>query len=403
MPTPLWDNTKGPACVIASAPVLWQGVYLSLIAAALLLVCVPLAPSIFNWFDHDAPVQALEVRYFTIMCWGTAPLLISTTLACFYSGRGHTTVIMVVNLIATLINAALDYLLIFGKAGFPRMGIDGAAIATSTAFASIAVMYVVWMFWTERGSQYGLWSGRRFDHALFLRLLRFGLPSGIQQFLDIACWTLFIQLVGRLGTQELSATSLVFNLNSMVFIPLLGLGTAVMALTGQRIGEGRPQLAVRTTWMAFGLASFYVALFCGIYLLAPETILSPYGLGAEHETVRELVVFLLRFVAVYSWCDAMTVVFSAAIRGAGDTRFALLFSLPCGITLLVLPTTVALHYGSAGFAMAWYAVTVFITVLGFGFLARFQGGRWKTMRVIEHTAADTALGQKDAPSYAAIS
>ena len=108
-----------------------------------------------------------------------------------------------------------------------------------------------------------------------MRLLRFGLPTGLQQFLDIACWTTFIQLVGRLGTEQLSATSLVFNLNALVFIPLLGLGTAVTVLTGHRIGEGRPQLAVRTAWLAFAMAAIYVALFCGIYLFAPEVIVRP--------------------------------------------------------------------------------------------------------------------------------
>jgi MATE family multidrug resistance protein len=370
-------------------PVLWQGIYLSLVAAALILLCVPLAPRIFDWFDHGSMIQALEVRYFTIMCWGTGPLLFAATLACFYSGRGQTTVIMVVNIIATLVNVVLDYVLIFGKFGFPRMGIDGAAVATVIGFASIAVMYVGHMLWTQQQSPYRLWSGRAFDRELFLRLLRFGLPSGFQQFLDIACWTMFVQLVGRLGTTQLAATSLVFNLNALVFIPLLGLGTAVTALTGHRIGEGRPRLAVRTTWLAAGMASVYVALGASVYVFAPELILRPYGL-ADHDSLRELVVFLLRFVAVYSLMDAMTVVFSAAIRGAGDTRFVLVFSFSAGLLLLVLPTYVASFYGTAGFTVAWYAVTIFITVLGLGFMARFWQGRWMSMRIIEHTAPELA-------------
>jgi MATE family multidrug resistance protein len=101
-----------------------------------------------------------------------------------------------------------------------------------------------------------------------------------------------------------------------------------------------------------------------------------------------LVVGLLRFVAFYSFFDAMFVVFNAAIRGAGDTRFALVFSFSMGLLLLVLPTYIAAQFGAEGFSVAWYAVTAFITVLGLGFMARFQQGRWKSMRVIEHTAAE---------------
>ncbi|MBI3838169.1 MAG: MATE family efflux transporter [Planctomycetia bacterium] len=368
-------------------PVIWQGIYISLAAALAMLIFVPLAPRIFEWFDHDSKVQSLELRFFTILCWGTLPLLLDTALSSFFSGRGQTTVVMVVNTIGMMINIGLDYLLIFGNGGFPRMGIAGAALATVMAFSSISLMYIAAMFWMYRHGPYRLWAGRRFDRDLFSRLFRFGFPSGLQQFLDIACWNMFVQLVGRLGNEQLSATSLVFNLNGGVFIPLLGLGTAVTVLVGHRIGEGRPQLAVRTTWLAYGLASGYTLLFCGVYLLMPDLMLRPYGL-ADHDSLRELVVGLLRFVAFYSFFDSMFVVFNAAIRGAGDTRFALLFSFSMGLLLLVLPTYIASRFGTEGFSVAWYAVTAFITVLGLGFMARFHQGRWMTMRVIEHTAAE---------------
>jgi MATE family multidrug resistance protein len=369
-------------------PVIWQGVYLSIAAALAMLAILPLAPSIFSWFGHDPTIQSLELRFYRILCLGTLPLLLDTALSCFFSGRGQTLVVMVVNTLGMLINIVLDYVLIFGKFGFPRMGIEGAALATVTAFSAITLMYVGTMFFMYRRGPYHLWTGRRFDRELFGRLLRFGLPSGMQQFLDMCCWNMFIQLVGRLGTEELSATGLVFNLNGAVFVPLLGLGTAVTALVGHRIGEGRPQLAVRTTWLAFALASLYTLFFCAVYLFLPDLILKPYGL-ADHESLRRTVVVLLRFVAVYSFFDAMFVVFNAAIRGAGDTRFALVFQFSLGLVMLVLPTYIASSlYGSEGFSVAWYAVTSFIVVLGLGFLARFQQGRWMSMRVIEHTAME---------------
>jgi MATE family multidrug resistance protein len=368
-------------------PVIWQGVYIALVAAALVVLCVPAAPWIFAWFGHDGQVQGLELRFFRILCYGTLPLLLDGVLSSFYSGRGKTTTVMIINTIGMLVNIGLDYLLIFGKAGFPAMGIDGAALATVIAFASISVMYVAAMAWDQRNRIYCLWSGRAFDRELFLRLLRFGLPSGVQQFLDIACWNIFVQLIGRLGIRELSATALVFNLNGLVFIPLLGLGTAVTVLVGHRIGEGRPQLAVRTTWLAFAMATLYVVPFVFIYTAAADLILRPYGLAGD-DAVRELVIFLLRFVAVYSLFDAMVVVFNSAIRGAGDTRFSLVFSFSLGVILLVLPTYIASRYGQSGFTFAWYAVTVFISTLGLGFMARFLQGRWMTMRVIEHTAPE---------------
>jgi MATE family multidrug resistance protein len=169
-------------------PILWQSIYMALIAGALMLCLTPLAPYWFAWFNHDPAIQKLENSYFAYLNLGSVPLLLSQALASFYSGRGRTTTVMVVNILATLVNVVLDYVLIFGKLGFPEMGINGAAIATSIAFASIAAMYVIHMAWTQRGSRYGLWSGRRFDRELFARLFRFGFPSGMQQFLEWADW-----------------------------------------------------------------------------------------------------------------------------------------------------------------------------------------------------------------------
>ena len=369
-------------------PVLWQAIYLSFIGAILMLAAVPFAPAVFSWIGHHESVQPLEVRYYTIMSLGSVPLLLAHTLSCFYSGRGHTTTIMVVNMLGTLINIVLDYLLIFGYGGFPRMGIDGAAIATAISFSAIALMYVGHMALTQRRSPYCLWSGRRFDRELFGRLIRFGLPSGVQQFLDIACWSTFIQLVGRLGKDELSATGLAFNLNSLAFIPMMGMGIAVTALVGQRIGEARPHLAVRTTWLAFGVAMIYTVLLAAVYLFAPHVILKPYGITESQPGVEQLVLFLLKLMAVYSLFDAAAVIFSAATRGAGDTLFAMLLSVSLGIVFLVLPTFVAAQYGREGFVYAWYAVAVFLFMSAVGFMARFQQGRWKSMRVIEHTAPE---------------
>ncbi|MGD9724668.1 MAG: MATE family efflux transporter [Pirellulales bacterium] len=371
-------------------PVVWQGVYFSLAAAALVALFAPLSPAVFRWFGHPENIQGYEVRYFSIMCYGTLPLLLDTALSCFFSGRGKTLVVMFANITGMLINVALDYALILGKFGFPRMGIDGAALATVTAFACITLIYLGVILWTERRhSPYRLWAGRRFDRGLFTRLLRFGLPTGVQQFLDVACFTAFIQLVASLGADELAATGLVFNLNGLVFVPLLGLGTAVTVLVGHRIGEGRPRLAVRTAWLAYALAAVYTGLFCVVYLAVPDLILRPYGLD-DHDAVRQVVVYLLRFVAVYSWFDSMVVVFGAAIRGAGDTLFAMLLSFTLGIVLMVLPTGLAITFTTDGFEVAWYAVTVYITVLGLGLLARFQQGRWQSMRIIEHVAGEVA-------------
>jgi len=313
-------------------------------------------------------------------------MLIAATLACFYSGRGRTRVIMWANVVGALVNIILDYPMIFGWGPFPAWGVWGAAVATVIGSGVIAALYVVLIWLDADAAQYRLFKNMHFEFALFKRLLRFGLPNGLNWFVDIFCYTAFIQMIGNLGTAQLAATNLAFNLNSLLFIPLLGIGTAIATLVGQRIGEGAPELAERTTWKGFAIAGSYTLAFAAIYLLAPNLILLPYEVYSQPEefaTVREYVVTLLQFVAIYAFFDCMAIVFGSAIRGAGDTRFALIFAAITGLGLLVLPTYIYQRYYDGELSSAWWSATIFIIVIGTGFLLRFLGGRWKTMRVIE--------------------
>ena len=291
---------------------------------------------------------------------------------------------MCVNVAATLVTVVFDYLLIFGHAGFPAWGVRGAAVANVLSYCASAGLYLFALIRHSDRAHYGLWSGRRWDGELFARLLRFGLPNGVHYFVDVICYTVFIQLVGKIGALELKATALAFNLATLTFMPLLGLGTAVMVLTGQRIGEGRPELAVRTTWYAFGLGLANVFFFGLLYVLVPDAFLMFYRWGAkpgEVEAVAPYVKQLLVFVACYSCFDAMALIFSSTTRGAGDTLFAVTFTITSGIICLVPADLgrVPLRLGPDRRLVCHHGI-----YLGAGhrLFTRLQG-RWKQMRVIE--------------------
>lgn len=373
------------------AAVLWQTVYFSLAMSLPLLVFVPLAGTFFAWMGHEPVIQQLETEYFQILCAGGSVFVLQTGLSCFYSGRGKTLVILWANLTSTIANGVLDYLLIFGVGGLPALGIRGAAIANVIVGVYQVAFYAVCMLLEPSNRRYRLLEQWRFDRELFQRLLRYGLPNGLHVFLDVICLSLFVMLVGSLGKEELAATNLAFNLNSLAFLPMLGLGTAVMTLVGRRIGEGRPELAVRTTWIAFLLSVAYILGFAVIYVGFPEVILRPFAWNSDPEEfsrLRRVVVLLLRFVALYSLFDVMNVIFSSAVRGAGDTRFPMLFNVTAGMLLAVLPTWVMQQYFGGGLVAAWSAITLYLVVLGLGLGWRFVDGKWKTMRVIEVAATE---------------
>ena len=154
----------------------------------------------------------------------------------------------------------------------------------------------------------------------------FGLPNGLMVALDALAFTGFTFIVGRFGEAELAATNITFTLNIVVILPVLGIGQAVEVLVGRRLGEERPDLAERSTWTGFLLAWAVMAVVAVTYVTVPDLLLLPFRNAADPAAgaAADVARVLLRFVAAYCLFDSANLVFSFALRGAGDTRFVTL-------------------------------------------------------------------------------
>ncbi len=363
----------------------WQAVWIGVLATPLLLATIPLAPAIFALTGHEPHLALLEVEYYQTVTFGGGGMLIAAALATFFTGRGATVVVMLVDTGAAILNIALDYAWIFGHWGFPELGLTGAAWATAVSQWARALAYWLLTESSRYRQKYQWAAGRRVDLPLLRRLWRFGSPNGLQFFVETAAFTIFILLVGWLGQEAMAASTLAFNVNTLAFVPILGLGTAVTTMVGQQLGRNRPDLAARATWTSFWMAMVYTGTLAVLYVVTPNLFLMAYASHAnpqEFEGLREVVVMLLRFVAAYSLFDAMNIGFAGAIKARGDTRFILL------TTLVMSPTPVLVAWlGVAllgwGLVWCWATLTGWICGLGLIYLARFLQGRWRQMRVIE--------------------
>jgi multidrug resistance protein, MATE family len=367
-------------------PAVWQGIYFSMGAGLVLWALRPLAGPFFALAGHDPALQRHEVDYAAALLQGGCAAVLMATLSSFFAGRGATRVVLAANVAALLVNCLLDYLWIFGRGGFPEWGVRGAAWATVASQVTGALLFLAVILKREFRVTYHTLRGWRFDPALFARLLRYGLPTGLQYSLEIFAFALFTLILGHVGVAPLAATSLAFNLNMIVFMPMLGLGVGVSSMVGRYLGGDRPALAERTTWSAFWLSLLYM-LACGaLYLLAPRMLLMPYGAHADPAQfgeVREIAVVLLRFVAVYSIFDMMNVVFASALRGAGDTRVPMAATVVLSWVAMLLPAYVGCVLLGHGVYFAWCTVTAYVLVLGLTMFARFRAGGWRHLRVIE--------------------
>lgn len=383
-------------------PSLWQGAYFAVFGGIVLMGMAPFAADIFKYVGHENMVRLNETHYFRILCYGAAPAIASTAFSGFYSGRGETWTVMFVNLCATTINILLDYLLIFGNAGFPEMGIRGAAIATIISYCvSFGIFFIMVMRRPNR-EKYQTAQGWKFDRDLFMRMVKFGVPNGIQFFLEIAGLTVFIILIGRLGTPYLAATNIAFNINSIAFLPMIGMGMAIMIVVGQYIGKNRPDLAEKSVYSGLQLTMAYIGILSAMYLFIPGLFLAPYASmadSARFEFIQSVAVVLLRFVAFYSVFDALNIVFAYAIKGAGDTGFVMKVIVLDTILVLVLPSYIALEIFGMNIYVGWIFISAFVVVLGLAFYLRFKGGKWKSMSVIGASPPSIPLTLPDTPFF----
>lgn len=371
------------------APIVYQGIYLSLVGGFLMLLLFPLAPHLFELAGHKGLVKTYEITYFQILCLGSFPPLAAAALAGFYNGLGRTQPVMWVTIGATVVNLILDYLLIFGKFGFPAWGVRGAAWATVASGLFSLICYTAMFFNARNRGLYQTHRSWQLRLPLMARLLKYGLPTGIQFFLDIAGFTIFLLMVGRLGTIAIAATNITFNINNLAFMPMIGFGIAVSISTGQNLGRNQEQKAVTVTYSALHLTAIYMGTMILFYLFVPDLFIKPFvsvNTGSEYGAIQELVRVLLRFVAVYSVFDALNIIFSGTLKGAGDTRFIMFMLGILSLSLLVIPTYITLIVYHKSLYFAWFWATLYISALGLSFYLRFRQGRWRQMRVIEPVA-----------------
>jgi MATE family multidrug resistance protein len=370
-------------------PAVWQGIYFAIFAGLAMLLLVPAAPFLIAVGGHSATLQPLEAAYLRCLAFAALPMLIMAAVNGFFSGRGQTWTVLGIEGFGTAVNVALALVLVFGRWGFPELGIEGAGWATVAGSWASALVAVGLLLRRRYREEFGTASGWRWERELFGRLMKYGGPAGTQVFLDILVFNLFTQLVGRLGDAEMGATTLTVRLNMIAFLPMMGLGQAICILVGQRLGGDRPDLAERSAYTGLKWAFGYMGTVAAIYLTLPGLLVSVFEGDrnpAKFAAVAALVPGMLVCVAAFSVADAANLTFAFALRGAGDTRYVTVATFLLAWPVMVLPTFLVVQSGGSVY-WAWWFATAHIFAMAACFYLRFRAGKWKAMRVIEAPVA----------------
>ncbi|MBU1248907.1 MAG: MATE family efflux transporter, partial [Proteobacteria bacterium] len=295
--------------------------------------------------------------------------------------------VMLVNMTGAAVNIPLDYVLINGWGWFPEMGIVGAGVATVTGSFVMVVLFGVLIFTRENNARFRVLSNWRLDRALFWRFMHFGLPGGVNFFVDMFAVTFFVFMVGRIGGIELAATNMVISLDLMIFLPVIGFGFATGVLVGQFIGAEDPNLGFKVSRSAMQICVAWMGLMALAFLCIPEMLMGLFkdrSMSVEQfATIVEMGKQMLRYVAVYAVLDGVVLIYFGALKGAGDIRFVMWSIVCCSIVCMVVPITLLVNYTDLGFHGPWICLTSYVAVLTVISWFRFRSGAWTRMRVIE--------------------
>ena len=364
-----------------------QGIIFSLLSIPLIMMLVPVGLWCLRISGHEPDILAMEQEYFSILMWCGGGMTMSSALSGFFSGRGNTAVVMGTNIAANGINVVLNYLMIFGIGPFPEMGIAGAGWATVIGSWLCPLFFAVIYFSGNVSREFNTWKNLRFDPWLFKRMLRFGFPSGVHWFLDVAAFTVFVLLVGRMGAIAHIASNIALSINLVAFMPMIGMGIAASILVGQYLGRNDTENAERVGWLAMKIGIGYILVIGLTFVLFPGFYINVFNgesaATVSYEELLHTVRVLMIMLAIWGAADATALILSGALKGAGDTHFVMYFQSSVAWGVLVLGQLVIVLWLKLNIFISWAWTVFYILILGVGYFWRFRTGKWKTIDLLD--------------------
>ena len=345
--TPLVAEADGENNFKSGKSVYKHGLFLCTTIGIVLFLVILAAKPLMHLMKQPPEVVELAIPYLDLVAFSLIPLVSFQALKQFSEGLSMTKYPMYATLVANVVNIVLNYLLIFGKFGFPQMGIVGAAIGTlASRFAMVALMWA-FLRYKEKSKQYV--TNIKFfvlENKMIQKIVSLGFPSALQMFFEVAIFTAAIWLSGILGKNPQAANQIALNLASMTFMVAMGLSVAAMVRVGNQKGLQHFKDLRRIAFSIFLLTFLLEVIFAVFFILFNEMLPKIYLDVKDVENlvdnteVISIAAELLIIAALFQISDGIQVTVLGALRGLQDVK------IPTLITFIA--------YWVVGFPVSYY-------------------------------------------------
>jgi MATE family multidrug resistance protein len=383
--TSLVAHYYGAGLKINSAKVLTQAFILVLIAYPLILLLRPLGLLFFQFMKVTPEQLVYQVQYFNIMVYGILFSLLRTAFTGYFSGIGNTHTVMIATSVTMVANVGLNYVLVFGKLGFPTMGIQGVAIGTVMASALGTIVFIWRYFSAKNAIEFEVKKSFRFDWRIMKKLLYYGTPQGTEMFVNMLAFNVLVFIFQSQGNIIATATTITFNWDYISFIPLIGIEIAIMSLVGKYMGAKDVKSAVRSTFSGLKAGLLYSLVCLILFVWVPEPLVYMFKGNTDDamfHQIAPLAIQMLQLASLYVLFDAIMVCLVGALRGAGDTYWTMWASITAHWSMAIVAYIMFEFFGYHVISV-WLAVIVVIIVFAMVLLHRFFQGKWKKINVLK--------------------
>ena len=324
-----------------------HGLILCTLLSVLLFLIILLLKPLMYYMDQPKEVVELAIPYLNYVALSLIPLIIFQALKQFSDGLSNTKYPMYATILANVINIVLNYLLIFGSFGFPKLGIVGAAIGT--LFSRIIMVYFLWMIFKSKDKfrpYITNFNFKKIEQKISAKLFNLGFPSALQMFFEVGIFTAAIWLSGVLGKNPQAANQIALNLSSMTFMVGICLSVAAMIRVGNQKGLNDFISLRRIAFSIFFLTFIIEIIFASFFLIFRDWLPTLYIDGDTLVNIndnKEVVLIaskLLLVAAFFQIFDGLQVAVLGALRGLQDVK------IPAFITFV--------SYWIVGFPVSYY-------------------------------------------------
>ena len=357
--------------------VVTQGILITVMCSPALVLITYLVSGIFENVGHDSVQVELEKTYYTILMLGVIVTLTKTCLSSYFAGIGRTRVVMICDVCGLIFNVPLCYIMVFGKLGLPELGIVGAGISTIIASFFACLLFFLFYFEREHRAKFFVMNSFHIDWGVLRRFWRLGFPSGLELFLNVAAFNLFLLMFQGYGVVEGASAAIVFNWDLLSFVPMIGLNIAVISLIGRFVGANDMARTDEVMSAAFFLGIFYSAILAILYISfrfpLVEVFSPPEG---DFSEIRSLSAFMMIGLSSYVMADAIIIISGGVLRGAGDTRWLMYTSVGLHWAMLIAQYYVILVW-QFGPQVSWLTFCAMIFAIAIVYIWRLQSGVWR--------------------------